>query len=45
MTRLETMPVAGKEYQIDGMTLKVTKMTASKIQLVDIRVPLDSIDG
>lgn len=45
LTRLETMPVAGKEYQIDGMTLKVTKMTASKIQLVDIRVPLESIDG
>ncbi|MDE5957189.1 MAG: hemolysin family protein [Muribaculaceae bacterium] len=39
LTRLESMPVIGEEYEIDGMKLKVVKMTASKIQLVDIRLP------
>lgn len=39
LTRLESMPVAGQEYEIDGMKIKVVKMTASKIQLVDIRLP------
>ncbi|MDE7081740.1 MAG: hemolysin family protein [Muribaculaceae bacterium] len=39
LTRLESMPVAGEEYEIDGMKIKVVKMTASKIQLVDIRLP------
>lgn len=33
---LEELPEAGKEYEIDGRLMKVTKMTATKIQLVEI---------
>lgn len=38
LTNLEAMPVAGESYNIDGMEVKVVKMTASKIQLVEIRI-------
>ena len=37
LTNLETMPEAGRDYEIDGLTGRVVKMTASKILLVDIR--------
>lgn len=41
LTNLEAMPVAGEVYDIEGMRIKVVKMTASKIQLVDVIVPDD----
>ncbi|MDE6009979.1 MAG: hemolysin family protein [Muribaculaceae bacterium] len=44
LTSLEAMPVAGEVYDIQGMKMKVVKMTASKIQLVDITVSPES-DG
>lgn len=36
LDNLEEMPEAGKEYEIDGLTMKVIKMTATKILLVDV---------
>lgn len=33
---LEELPEAGKEYEIDSLIMKVTKMTATKIQLVEV---------
>lgn len=33
---LEELPEAGKEYDIDGLIMKATKMTATKIQLVEV---------
>lgn len=36
LTNLEEMPEAGKTYEIDGLRMKVLKMTATKILLIDV---------
>ena len=41
LRHLEAMPVPGEVYEIEGMLITVKKMTASKIELVDVRVPED----
>ena len=33
---LESLPEAGKTYEIDGLEIKVTRMTATKILLVEV---------
>ena len=38
LKNLESMPTLGECYEIDGLRVKVTKMTASKIQVVDVEV-------
>ena len=45
LTHLEAMPVAGETYEIEGLRVKVVKMTASKIQLVDIVVAAEEEEG
>lgn len=39
LTNLEVMPTPDEEYEIDGMKIKVVKMTSSKIMLVEVEIP------